>query len=132
MVIFYENNIKFPLTKEIVKDFQPFIWNLTETLALALAILKIFTFSLNSHIQYYPCYLCYLVRDLRKLFQQGFPSIRFSLSTLTKIIITSFRYLFSNDWKQISITIRLLQNLLITDNAWVFLKVYFWSVSLLI
>ena len=50
-------------------------------------------------------------------FQQGFLSTRFPFSNLTELIFISCRFLIPNDWKQISISMRLLQNLLITDNA---------------
>ena len=43
---------------------------------------------------------CTVAKDLRKLRQQGFLSTRLPLPTLAKLII-SFRYLLSNDWKQI-------------------------------
>ena len=43
---------------------------------------------------------CTVAKDLHKLCQQGFPSTRLPLPTLAKRII-SFRYLISNDWKQI-------------------------------
>ena len=44
-----------------------------------------------------------LVRNLRKLFQQGFLSTKFPLPTLSELLLIPCRYLIPNDWKQISI-----------------------------
>ena len=62
-----------------------------------------------------------VVEDLYKLRQQGF-STKFPLPTLTKLVFITCRYLIPNDWNQISIWMRLLQNLLTSDNVWVFWK----------
>ena len=73
---------------------------------------------------------CTLVRDLSKLFKQDVFSTRFPLSILTEPMFIWCRYLIPNNWKQTNIWIRLLQNLLITDNARIFWKVYFWAGNL--
>ena len=76
----------------------------------------------------------YLIGYLCEIFKQGFLPIRLSLPTLTELIFMSCRYLIPIDWKQVSIRVRVrfFQNLLITNDAWVFWKVYFWAGSLLI
>ena len=74
----------------------------------------------------------YLIGYLCEIFKQGFFPIRLSLPTLTELIFISCRYLIPIDWKQASIRVRLFQNLLITKDAWVFWKVYFWAGSLVI
>ena len=50
----------------------------------------------------------------------------------TELMFILCRYLIPNDWKQISLWMQLLQYNLITKNARVFWKIYFWVGSLLI
>ena len=62
----------------------------------------------------------------------SFPPSFLSQPCQNLYIFISCRYLISNDWKQISIWMGFLQNLFITNNAWVFWKAYFWARSLFI
>ena len=63
--------------------------------------------------------------SLINVLQQNFLFTRFSLPTQTELIfISGIRYLIPNNWKPISIWMRLLQNLLVTDSVWVFWKVW--------
>ena len=55
---------------------------------------------------------CNLVRDLCKLFPQDFLSTRLSPPTLAEFMFMWGRYLIPNDWKQMNIWMRLLQNFL--------------------
>ena len=109
--------------------------NLKQKPALALIVLIISTFNNNNFYILTANAITdksALVRNLRKLFQQSFLSTRFPLPILSEFILIPCRYLIPNDWKQISIWMKPLQNLLMADNAWVFRKVCFWAESLLI
>ena len=122
MVVFYENNNKF-LLKLRRSLINPYF--LTQT--------KLNFSSSTSSNTITVVDKCTLVRDLRKLFQAGFPIHQVSSPNLDRTYIdTSCRYLIPNDWKQKYVSMKLLQNILIADNEWVFWKVYFWAGSLLI
>ena len=74
---------------------------------------------------------CNLVRDFSKLFQQGLLPChyRFPFPTLTELMFILCRYLISQ-LLETSLRMRLLRNNLITNNAGVLWKVYFWVGSL--
>ena len=76
-----------------------------------------------------------LVKDLRVNFfnrVSSFPPGFLSQPWQNLYIHISCRYLFNSQWLEInSIWLRVLQNLLITNNAWIFWKIYFWAGSLL-
>ena len=77
---------------------------------------------------------CTLVKYLRVTIYRAFsyPPGFLSQPWQNLYIFISCRYLIPNYWKEISIWMRLLQNLFITNNAWIFWKFRFWTGSLLI
>ena len=77
---------------------------------------------------------CTLVKDLRVNFFNSVsssPSSFLSQPWRNLYIFISWRYFIPNDWKQIYIWMRLLQNFLISNNTWIFWKVYFWAGNLI-
>ena len=105
--------------------------NLKQNSTLALVILIISTY-IHSHIQYYHWQMYFSqLKTFVSTFSTGFPPHQVSCPNPDRTCIYIFiscRYLIPSDW---NFSKRLLQNLLITNNAWVFWKVYFWAVSLL-
>ena len=86
LIAFYENNNKFPLTKEILNQTK---LNFSSGNPNNFYILTSSTITSK----------CTVAKNLCKLCKQGFLSTRFSHPTLTKFI--SCRYLIPSDWKQI-------------------------------